>query len=351
MTVAPFTVDRAPARLSMSFIRAAEGCMRRADAEREASYSGPDAVIGSVFHAVAASVGFLCLVRGEVTPQQDEAERIARSMMERYDQPLPKSAWDAVLRMLWWWAPRAEFRPGELFEVGVKTELDGRTLSARIDRLAIDGDTAYIRDYKTGWADPANELSIQGEVYAWHVFQRSGEIERVVYAEDHVRAGLTGGPWELTRGHAEETEDFLRGAIKRIDAAYARGGELPATPGSACSSPVRCPVASTCPVAQWARPATAIESPDDATAQFEQMLVLEAQTTEVKEMLRGWVDHAGERALQLNGQEIGYAAKPGNRFDKKALLAELTARGEDVDLDAYMKPTKPSFGRRKSVEE
>lgn len=357
MADAPAQTRERPERLSMSFIRAAQGCLRRADLERDVEVAGLDAVIGRVFHDVAAAVGFACSMRGHLRPAQGEPERIARNVLAALDVPVPKAAQDVVVDMVGWWAPRAEFRLDEQFEINSRVDLDGRTLSARIDRLAIvaerDGWVAYVNDYKTGWAGAQKSIPVQGEVYGWHAFHLAPHIDRVIYSEDHVRTRQRGGPWELTRDHLPGIERFLQASIELIDGAYDQAeGELPATPGSACSSPTRCPVAGSCPVPRWARPATSIESEDDAVAQFEQLLVMEAQQGEVKDELRGWIDGQGARALVHNGEEIGYSPKPGKRFDKKRLAADLAAcRGEEVDLADYETTSKPPFGRRKAVDE
>lgn len=348
---APFTVDAvAPERLSMSFFRAAEGCLRRAHHERQVDATSTVASIGRLFHEAVAAVGFACSMRGDDRPDPAEAERIARRTMRRPEdaEPLSKEAWDEVLSLVRRWAPGARFRPGEQFEVNSRQPLDGRTLSARIDRLAVDGPTAFVLDYKTGWGDPASHLTLQGEVYAWHAFRLHPDIDLVVYEEEHVRHGNTAGPWEINRWDAETTAEFLSTAIERIDAAYAQAGELPANPGSACSRFTMCPVADTCPVPEWARPDTKLTGEHEALDAFRRLLVIEAEQASIKSQLRGWLTRTDRRAIQHDGQEYGVAAKPGSSFDKKQLATDLAAEGRPVDLDAYAKATSPTCGRRKA---
>jgi PD-(D/E)XK nuclease superfamily len=352
--VEPFRPDPvAPERLSMSFIRAAEGCLRRAHMERQVQTSTEDALIGRVFHEAAAAVGFACVMRGQARPSPVEAVGIAKRIMARPEeiQPLPKAAWDEVIRLVSRWAERATFRPDETFEIGSRQQLAGRTLSARIDREAVDGTTVYVKDYKTGWGDPADALSLQGEVYSWHEFERHPDAVLVVYEEDHVRMGLTSGPHEITRDDVYGeggTVEFLQATVSRIDDAYRRG-ELPPNPGAACSAyGRRCPVASTCPVPEWAKPATVANTREEAVAAFKALLVGEAARGEQVDVIRGWLEHAGERALQHNGEEIGRAAQPGSSLDKKRLQADLAEKGAGINLGAYTKPTNPTFGRRKA---
>ena len=340
----------------MSFMRAAEGCLRRAHMDRAAGVpSDGDAIVGTLFHDCAATIGFVCSMRGLAMVTPDEAVEIARKVLRRPEQvgPMSRSAHHDVLELVARWAksPWTEFRPGELFEVLSERPLAGRPLSARLDRYWLDGPTLEIIDYKSGWGDPPAGLTMQGEVYAWHGFEREPDIEVVSYAEEHVRFGVRNGPYELTRDDVYGPggiEQFLIDGIERIEAAYVQGGELPASPGSTCSSPSRCPHAKTCPIPEWARLTTTVESRHQAEIVFASLLVQEQRRAADTLALRGWLTHVGERALQLGGEEIGTATKPGQMLDKKAVAAAVDEGTFTGSLDDYMKVTNPSFGRRKA---
>jgi hypothetical protein len=351
-----FVVDPvAPERFSMSFVRAAEGCLRRAHLEREFSSSGPDAIIGHLVHEIAAAVGFACVMRGTDRPDPGEARRIALAVMGSPDEaePLAAEVYDDVLSLVERMESRLVFRPTEQFEIDSRIEFAGRTLSARIDRLAIEDGVAYSTDYKTGRKRPATSRPLQGTIYGWHVLKAHPEVGVVFYEEEHPRFRLRtteviGEPFRIERSEIPAIEEFLTTAIRRIEAAYAEGGELPATPGDACSYPTGCPVAATCPVPRWARPVTWLETEDDAIATFEQLLVHEAQTESEKAALKGWLARTERRALQYRGEEIGWSPENGKSFDRKRLQADLHERGEAIELDSYNKPSAPQFGRRKA---
>lgn len=349
-----FIVDpEAPERWSMSFLHAAEGCLRRAHNEREVDVSGEMATIGSIFHEVAATVGLRCNLTGEIQPSVAEVQAIAKQVMGDPEEagPLSMQMLAEVLDLCGRWARQrsSRFQPGELLEIASREVLDGRTFSARIDRILLDGSLAIVRDYKTGWADPATELTFQGLNYAWHVFRRFPEVEVVRYGEDHIRFDHGTGPFEVDRDEMPAIEERLLVMARRIESAYADGGELPATPGSVCSKWGGCPVSASCPVPKWARPAGAIESRAEAEEQFEALLVEEASVKARKESIKGYLEATDQRSLAHEGEEIGWATKPGERFDKKGLIADLAvANGEPVDPDDYTSQTKPSFGRRKA---
>jgi hypothetical protein len=338
--------------MSMSFMRSAEGCLRRAEMERHVDLAGEDATVGRLFHCAMAAIGFGCVMRGIERPDRDLALRIARRAMAGPDEPgpMPMAAWDTALELVERCVrrPSTFFRAGEMFERDSRIPFHGRILSARIDRLALDGRAAHVIDWKTGWADPADCLSSQGRRYAWHVLVEHPEIDEVHYTEDHVRAGLASGPWVIYRDELAAIEDYLRAQIDKIAEAYARGA-LTAKPGSICSSPSRCPVAASCPVPAWARPETTVETDDDAVGLFEALLVLDARRDAHVAAIRGHLENTGQRALVVEGQEIGFATKTGRKLNKKRLAADLDAREVGLDLAAYEEETRPTFGRRRAA--
>lgn len=351
-----FTVDPvAPARFSMSFLRAAEGCLRRAHLDRMGRVPlDGDALVGTLFHECVATICFACSMRGQTAPSVDEAVALARKTLQRPERPgpMPRQAHATVLWLVERWArsPSAEIRDGEIFEVLSVLPLAGRLLSARLDRYWRHDHELEIVDYKTGWSDPAHELTLQGEIYAWHGFEREPGIDVVLYSERHERAGVTAGPFDITRDDVYGRDgivDFLIDAIARVDDAYARG-TLPPSPGSSCSTPSRCPHANTCPIPEWARPDTTVTTHEEALELFGSLLVQEQRQVAEKLAIRGWLSSVGWRALKLYGQEIGMGDKPSETLDKARLAKDLAAGQEVTDLAPYTKLSNPSFGRRKA---
>jgi hypothetical protein len=348
-----FTLDPVrPPRYSMSFLRAADGCLRRAHYDRIEDASREDAIIGRVFHEVADAIGWATVMRGHDTPDYVEAERITHRVLSNPAEPNPlsKHVWAEVLYLVGRWLPGALFRPGERFEVTMRHEIRGRIISARIDRLWIDEEAreAHVGDYKTGRAEPPQrpEPTPQGDIYSWQVLNAHPWLDGVWFGAEHVRFMHPAMPFFYDRDAVAEIDAWLFDAVGRIDAAYAAGGELPATPGDACSQWGGCPVADSCPVKQWARPATAVQSHEDALEQFTALLVEEASVAARKKQIRGWVERAGVRAVQLDGQEIGYGTDAGESTDWKAIAT--AAAPDDETIAAHTRPRNPSFGRRKA---
>jgi hypothetical protein len=338
-----------PERYSMSYLRAADGCLRRAHYDREEDTAGVDAIIGRIFHEGAAVTGFAVTIRGDTRPGPGEVERIFRRVLERPEEhePLSRHVWTEVMDLAGKWRP--VFREGERFEVSMRHEIRGRILSARIDRLFIDGNHAIVEDYKTGFGSPPqrSEPTPQGDNYAWHVFMEFPFVDEVTFAQEHVRFGFEPIPFTYTREHSfPAISAWLWDNVGRIDAAYEKGGELPTNPGDACDAWGGCPVAADCPVKQWARPGTVIRKHEDALEQFTALLVEEASVAARKKQIRGWVERAGVRAVQLDGQEIGYGTDAGESTDWKAIAT--AAAPDDETIAAHTRPRNPSFGRRKA---
>lgn len=330
-----------PRRYSMSFVRRWQQCARLAHLERQANTAGRDAAVGSAFHAVAAAVGLACVMKGDTRPVPAEAERIALNVLATPEHALPPDDHDEVMSLVRRWAPTVEFHPGEQFEVLYEHMLDGQPLSAKIDRLVVVGDRAIVKDLKSGWGKPAdsNEPTLQGDVYAWHVLQAHPDVEVVEYVEDWVRFGIQGQPFEYWRDHIHRVEDWLSGRVRAIHAAYTKDS-LPVSPGHHCS---QCPDPIGCPLPDWAKQEARVRTQADALEQLEALLVEEKRIAKRKKLIHGYLESTGERAVQVDGAEIGWG-NPGSRLDDKAV------KTAGIDLAPFRKPTLPSFGRRKSLK-
>jgi hypothetical protein len=347
----PFSVDPVqPPRLSMSFLRAAGGCLRRAHYERISSSRGRDATIGRIIHEIQATVGFAVTIRGDTHPRDGEVTAIARRVLATPEEhePLPRDIWDEVLGLVAKWEPA--FRAGERFEVTMRHEHRGQVLSARIDRLWLspDGRTAVVKDAKTGWADPPQKPTPtpQGDNYAWHVWREHPGVETVEFETEHIRFPGTGKPYTYELDEILLIDAWLQDAVTRIVTAYRKGGELPTNPGEACEQWGGCPVARDCPVKAWARPSTEIETEAHALSELEAIYVEEASIAARKKAIKGWLTREQRRALVHNGREIGFNEKAGTKTDWKGLALSL-----DGDPSDFTEDTAPSFGLRKAKKE
>lgn len=331
-----FEPDReAPERISMSFARAADQCLRMAVHDREARRSGKPAVVGTVFHDCAAAIGTATVLAGLESPDLERAQSIARNVIrnpDRYD-PLPKDSWDDVLELVNKWAQTVTFRPESQFEISSRIEINGRTHSARLDVIAYDetSETVFLTDWKSGRALPAaDEASFQGEVYALHAASMFPMAERFVFSEVFVRLGITLPDLVLLRD-VDDTAEWLADHAARIDKAYA-AGDFPAMPGKHCAN---CPASLTCPIPDEGRPESKLDSYMDAQSEMRSLLVEDARVAERKKAIRAFLEAKEIEAVEIGGKRLGFKTTESKRLDEKL------AKAAGVNLDDF-RVVKPS---------
>jgi hypothetical protein len=240
------------------------------------------------------------------------ARNVIRNPEERIDA-LSRDAWREVMRLTDLFAARHWFPPGAEYERLFTAELGGRTLSARIDLLWIDGATAHITDRKTGGRLPKHsdpKITFQGENYAWQV-RESGEfpqVDRYEVSEDFMSYGVcrTG---VIYADELDETEAFMLDAIARLEEAYARAAEdgrgLKPRRGSWCAT---CSDSIGCPLPVWATTG-GLSTEADAIKSLDAVIDERAKSKRHVANLRSFMDATGLTHLVSGDQEIGHKAK------------------------------------------
>jgi hypothetical protein len=330
-----------PETFRRTFLERTTKCMRLAQLEHEAGVSGPEARVGHAFHAIAAAVGMATVLRGDERPTQQMADAVADRILSHPEEgwDLTQAMYEDVVDLVRRWVPHARFAADEQFERKYRTELDGTTLTGTIDRLRIVGDQAMVKDYKTGQGKPLDPPTVQGDVYSWHIFMHHPEVEVVRYKEEWTRFGIPTQPFDYYRDEVlDSVTRWLRTRLRVIRAAYEQP-RLPTKPGGWCA---HCPAPTTCSHPEWVRAESVIRTVDDATAQMEALIVEKARVAHRTKVVRAFLEGTGQRALRVNGEEIGWALEPGTRLDSKAALAA------GVNLDAFRTATPPGFGIRKA---
>lgn len=323
-----------PARVSQSLVRAASNCLLAARMSRDmGDTGGPAATLGSLFHEAAAAVGEAAILRDEERIAPDAATQIARAALARPGEvaPLSFAHHEAVLELVAGWAEVMTFgaAPVRMVEAAFRHDLDGRTISGRVDWLAVDGATATVEDYKTGrvmppfdgddWIEDRPQLAH----YAWHVFRAYPDVEVVMAAERYVRFGVAREVM-VDRDLAARYEAFLRAAVARIDGAWDRD-EFPPTPGSWCRW---CPAPARCPLPEDARPES-IDTREAAEAQAGALAVEDARREARTRALKAFLDREDAETVRVGDRDVGWMRKTERRLDTKALEAA------GVDVDAY----------------
>lgn len=322
--------ERAPSRLSMSTMRRGEACELSMYLQRvTGDVAGGPAIAGRVFHEFSAAARFRMRMREEPTMDGDTAVDIAHAVMERCDEPIRGPERDAVIEWARAWAVTATVPvEASVYEVEQlwTADIEFHTLSARLDSVALIGETVEVEDDKTG-QPPRNRAYIfeafQPRFYAWFAAQRFPEAWSFTVTEKHARIGR-GDTVTYTRADVEEVIDpWIRALAIRLGRAWA-SGRFKVQPGSWCA---RCPAPQRCPLPEEARP-NSDTSPEAVAARAGVLQVLEARAKRERESLRTIVDLLGLDPVPVGDQVLGFTEKT-----KRVVMTAAQAREAGVEDD------------------
>jgi hypothetical protein len=300
-----------PGRFSMSRLKAAGECMRKMALDDEADTSGPEAGIGNVLHEIVATAGLWAKLQGVEHLTPGEVEQITRNVIRGSEEKvdaLSEAGWREVHRLARRFARRHWFPMGVECEVPVTRELDGWTISARIDWRWIDERECWIEDKKSGGKRAATEPTFQLLTYAWETLGTHPWLEGFWTREDAIPYGESEWMWvdacDLTGPGS--IEEFLSDELARIVKAYA-DPPLTVRAGDHCS---HCPDPDGCWLPEWARPESTIRTEEHAIAAVDAAVVLRARAKRATAKARAFLD--GQERTHIvsteHGKEYGYSA-------------------------------------------
>lgn len=286
-----------PNRLSMSFIQDTSKCLRMAHVKREADTAGEDATVGTIVHDVAALAGLQAARLGVESLPADNLEHLARTVLSHPGEgvkPLSLDGWRKVIDLSRRLSHSYDEGPpafpiGAQYEVYATRDLDGRTVSSRIDWMWLQPGTevCWIKDYKTGGKLATWEPTFQGEVYAWQILGDHPLLDGFWIAEHPVPYGGPKWAWvdagELTGPGS--IEQYLLDSIARIEAAYAAPPLTP-TPGSHCET--MCPDRTGCPLPEFAKSGEILDE-GGAVALLDSLIVNRARSSATTKTLAAWL--------------------------------------------------------------
>lgn len=322
----PFRADP-PDRFSMTLLRTAEQrCPLAARMSRDpgGDATGEDAVLGRLFHEAAAAVGFAAIAQDAEQVNVGQAMDVARSALRRPADPeaLGWHHYTALLDMVESWATTARFRPDadmQAVERLYQTRLaGGQLVSGKLDRLTIVGDTAEVRDYKTGPGFPSEARVVAGpqlRQYALQVMRRHPEVNLVVGVEEYTahQMELPAGGLLIDRAEAERFGQYLDDAATRLRAMWEQD-TFPPRPGSWCAW---CPAPDRCPLPKRARP-WSITTREEAIEQAEAVCAAEAEVKRRRHAIEAAMDANEWEPLPVGDRLMGFTQKPVTRFNKEA---------------------------------
>jgi hypothetical protein len=198
--------------------------------------------------------------------------------------------------------------------------------SGSIDLLEIDGATATVVDYKSGWAT-ATVSDFEPPVYGALVLAHFPQVERVNFRWEFVRLG-TEKAYSYSREQMPELLDMIVAALTRAKAIAARFplGQLSVNPwaGLCGYCALRCPLRDAATSRQLMIPP--VQSEDDARQAAAILYAARTVAARATDALRPWLATRGQ--MPLNADFVAEIAV--QIANKRPLLDALEILGFDV---------------------
>lgn len=190
-----------------------------------------------------------------------------------------------------------------------------------IDRLDLNGYTAKITDYKTGFSGKSDALQVN--IYAWMVSIYYPEITNFEVVIHYVQSN-----WKEKWKFSKEILSGIEFQVKAITETIENDKKFKARPGSRCSG---CIVAFACD--RKSSKTKLIEKKIHAEKIASDILAIEAQLDAKKEMLKSWVQENGE--VEVNGEKFSFYPIESVKTDTRELAA--TLNNNNIDPWDYLK--------------
>jgi hypothetical protein len=330
---------------------------------------------GRVFHEVAERITRTLVSLGEKRIAPDDGKAILEEvLLEHPEWPVPVSEMDGLRIMVHNFATHFECPDKPLVEQLFHLAVRDSVVSGTVDLSWVEGDTLFIRDWKTGYDVPshdeiANKDKVTGRPRGAKAFQL------IIYTLLMADGKAIATPWQIPPGinkfdvafafpalvNNEGTGLVERGVvierpeliehrtwlasslIHRVERGFATG-EWPAVPGSLCEK--RCPARSECPLPEQFRKGS-VKVGQDPQEAAEEYLFLTADAEELRSSLK-------EVALAQGPIPVGSDMELSHkRKDSRRMTAEgkrLLEQGKPVPPDMYRVSESMEFKLRKRGE-
>jgi PD-(D/E)XK nuclease superfamily len=324
---------------------------------------------GTAFHAfVERAIETLAGADEPIMPGEQARELADAVMAERTDLVLPVEEQDAVRLMAWNWAESFVLDWDTIIgvEVPLSMEVGGFTVTGTLDLIEAQGQTLYIRDWKTSLQIRKREevqRGFQGLMYGLLLLDgvtSNGKslgagINDVWFYETYPRYRSDDGTLVAKEGSwtRPELHDFKVSLERNIErfADSLETGDWPARDGSWCS---QCPAQTECPIPATLRYEEEITTLQQAEDAFSRKLANERESRRIQGGLRGWVDangpiFVGDLAFDANHTESRSVK------DWELMLAALlrtTTVGAPFEVTDHVQLRQQTkFSKRRQTEE
>lgn len=355
--------------------------LRYADRCRRAGYlywkndgglpSGP-MYRGRAFHAVAEQLTKSCLEHGEATVDQHMAKSALEDVLQsNLDWVVPSEEMEPLRIMCQHFADHFQMPPTQpLVEQLFHLPVSGSVVSGTVDLAWCEGDTLYLRDYKTsmGGIPTRDEISSKDEngnpkgakafqliVYSllvadgeaqdtdWKIPAGVNKFDVAFVYPYHVNSdgtGLLERGLVIERPELIEHRAWLESLVHGVEYGF-HTGKWPAVPGSHCS---QCPSPLECPLPAHLRKVQGISPYErDPSELAEEYFFMREDLKRLLSGLKGYAETHGP--IQFGADlELSFKRTDSNRMTKRG--KELLEQGVPVPADEYPTSTSTRFDVR-----
>ena len=211
----------------------------------------------------------------------------------------------------------------DLISILYDTEDNDPFFSSGIDLNYIDGDTAYVVDWKSVraiYTKKYMEESLQKKIYSWQVFKHYPQVQVVQFAFNFIRYGYQ-SPWmAITRDELPELEAQIKNEIEFLKELLALEEEPEAYPSAYC---MLCPNTGHCSAYKNAfTDIEQVQSPEDALKLYQHYQLAKVQVKRMEEILKFYVDN--NEPIKLEHETWGPVTHPKIEYpDTKKLISVL----------------------------
>lgn len=380
-----------PARLSQTWLSRYQDCKHSAllYTKYRGATTSPEMERGSLVHETIARLTNDAIENGWTTIPHEIAKAALIEVYAEGDYSVPATEWDHARRCIFNWAENTTLEPDKILGVEqlVVMDLAGWRVSGKIDLAWVDGQTVFIRDYKTGRSPLTKEQfeqSWQQKIYSLLAAygkpvtvepcecQGTGQLlvdmgDRIETCEFCGGKGYTetlepyplgegkqhfniaevypalafddGGLMErgrtMSRTELLDERSMLEALLMQVTVSFGTG-HWPAVPSDeACSM---CPARRDCPLPSQLLPFQSIDSPEEAQHFAMASELLDQERKAIVKGLKAWVKNGKNgppRPIDLgNGTQLAFVKQEVNETDYDGYKTALAA-GKVVDLDEF----------------
>jgi hypothetical protein len=297
--------------------------------EKRQGYKNPFAKLGIVIHNVLEDYGKYC-VENKVDTDYAKFDEIKYKYLHELQESQIQEALSILenIKNNFNWSSYNEFEIVDLeqrYAINNKLEITNDPnpyLSGGIDLIYIDGDTAYIVDYKTVRAIYTRQYmkdSLQRRIYALLVMKKYPQVQTTKFAFNFVRYGYQSEYFDIHREELETLEPLIQSEVEALISLL--NEEEPPEP-SAGDHCILCESRANCPAYKNAFvEIEQITSENEAKILYGAYKLAKIRVSNMEKILKLWIET--NQNIRLKYEEYGPKEYEKIEFNDTKKLIEL----------------------------